>query len=129
MTTLNYSTLTKAQKRYVDSLLKMDPSVAKTGTATRKQILDAHFALVAERKAGEPKVGFPNWLCNVSKVSRGIYAIPLPTATAAKAKKAEKLEESKLKKIIDESDDAFPEVEADYDEEVAAITSSFETQD
>lgn len=129
MTSLNYTTLTKAQKRYVDSLLKMDPSVAKTGTANRKQILDAHFALVAERKAGEPKVGFPNWLCNVSKVSRGIYAIPLPEATTAKAKKAEKLEESKLKKLIDDSDEAFPEVEEYYDEEVAAISSSFETQD
>jgi hypothetical protein len=127
--TLNYSTLTKAQKRYVDSLLKMDPSVAKTGTATRKQILDAHFALVAERKAGEPKVGFPNWLCNVSKVSRGVYAIPLPEATATKAKKSEKLEESKLKKIIEDSDEAFPEVEDYYDEEVAAISSSFSTQD
>jgi hypothetical protein len=127
--TLNYSTLTKAQKRYVDSLIKMVPSVAKTGTATRKEILDAHFALVAERKAGEPKIGFPNWLCNVSKVSRGVYAIPLPAEKVAKAKKAEKLEESKLKQIIDESDEAFPEVEDDFDSELADITSSFAGQD
>lgn len=126
---LTYSTLTKAQKRYVDSLMKMVPSVAKTGTATRKEVLEAHFALVAERKSGEPKIGFPNWLCNVSKVSRGIYAIPLPEATAVKPKKTQKLEDSKLNKIIDQSDDAFPEVVEDYDSDVAEITSSFSTQD
>jgi hypothetical protein len=123
---MKYETLTKAQTRYVDALLKMDPSVAKTGTATRKQILDAHFALVAERKAGEPKIGFPNWLCNASKVSRGVYAIPLPEAKAKKVKNTESLEKSKLKAIIDES----PVLEIDeqedyYDEEVADMTSTY----
>jgi len=126
---LKYDTLTKAQKRYVDSLLKMDPSVAKTGQANRKQILDAHNALLAERKAGEPKIGFPNWLCNVSKVSRGIYAIPLPETKAKKAApkaapKAETLEGSKLKKIIDESP-MLDIDETEYDEEVVDMTSMF----
>lgn len=126
---LKYDALTKAQKRYIDALLKMDPAVAKTGEATRKQILDAHFALVAERKAGEPKIGFPNWLCNVSKIARGVYAIPLPEAKAKKAKKEQTLETSKLKAIIDESPVVeFDEVEDYYDEEAADLVASVSMQ-
>lgn len=118
---LKYSDLTKAQKRFVDAVLKEDPSIAKTGTATRKQIESLYWTLNEKRAVGGEKVGFPNWLTGPNKVSRGVYQIPMPEATTAKAKKATTDERSRLEKIIDES-----EVAAEFDQEEADIVSSLQ---
>ena len=101
---LNYSDLTKAQKRFVDAILREDASIAKTGTATRKQIESLYWTLNEKRATGGEKVGFPNWLTGPNKVSRGVYQIPMPEAVAVKAKKQATSERTRLEKIIDESD-------------------------
>lgn len=118
---LKYSDLTKAQKRFVDAILREDASIAKTGTATRKQIESLYWVLNEKRDAGGEKVGFPNWLTGPNKISRGVYQIPMPEATTAKAKKATKDERTRLEAIIDES-----EVAGEYDQEVADIVTSIQ---
>lgn len=116
---LKYSDLTKAQKRFVDAILAEDTSIAKSGTATRKQIESIYWALNNKRSAGGVKVGFPNWLTGPNKVSRGVYQIPMPEATVVKAKKQATDERTRLEKIIDES-----EVADDFDQEQDEIVSS-----
>jgi hypothetical protein len=118
---LKYSDLTKAQKRFVDSILREDPSIAKTGTATRKQIESLYWVLNEKRSAGGEKVGFPNWLTGPNKVSRGVYQIPMPEAATAKVKKQATDERTRLEKIIDESD-----VAVEYDQEEADIVTSLQ---
>jgi hypothetical protein len=117
---LKYSDLTKAQKRFVDAVLKEDASIAKSGTATRKQIESLYWTLNEKRATGGEKVGFPNWLTGPNKVSRGVYQIPMPEATAAKAKKVSTDERTRLEKIIDESDSV------EFDQEEANIVSSIQ---
>lgn len=117
---LKYSDLTKAQKRFVDAILREDASIAKTGTATRKQIESLYWTLNEKRANGGEKVGFPNWLTGPNKVSRGVYQIPMPEATTAKAKKEATTERTRLEKIIDESD------VVEYDQEEADIVTSLQ---
>lgn len=117
---LKYSDLTKAQKRFCDAILREDPSIAKTGTATRKQIESLYWTLNEKRATGGEKVGFPNWLTGPNKVSRGVYQIPMPEATTVKAKKATTDERTRLEKIIDESD------VVEFDQEEADIVSSIQ---
>lgn len=117
---LNYSDLTKAQKRFVDAILREDASIAKTGTATRKQIESLYWTLNEKRATGGEKVGFPNWLTGPNKVSRGVYQIPMPEAVAVKAKKQATSERTRLEKIIEESD------VAEFDQEEADIVSSIQ---
>ena len=99
--------------------------------------------------AKNEKIGYPNWLFNKNKVERGVYQLPVPTATElsdyqkeldaklnpvvkakakvaklakaktvkvktskpAKVQKEEKMEKSKLQKIIDDSVNVDDDVE------------------
>jgi hypothetical protein len=101
---LKYNDLTKAQKRFVDAIVKEDPSIKKTGTATRKQIESLYWTLNEKRADGGEKVGFPNWLTGPNKISRGIYQIPMAEKVAATVKATAKAERTKLENIIAESD-------------------------
>lgn len=107
---LKYTDLTKAQKRFVDAIVKEDPSIKKTGTATRKQIESLYWTLNEKRAAGGEKVGFPNWLTGPNKISRGLYQIPMAEKVTATAKATATAERKKLEAIIEES-----EVVEDYD--------------
>lgn len=123
---LKYSDLTKAQKRFVDSILKEDPSIAKSGTATRKQIESLYWTLNEKRASGGEKVGFPNWLTGPNKVARGVYQIPMPEVESVKAKKQATAERSRLEKIIDESEAAveFDQEEADLVTSLSEVANS-----
>jgi hypothetical protein len=114
---LKYSDLTKAQKRFVDAVVREFPTVAKTGQVSRKELESIYWTLNEKRAAGGEKVGFPNWLTAKNKVGRGVFALPLDTASAKVVTKTAAAEKSKFEKIIEESvieDDS-------YDEELETI--------
>jgi hypothetical protein len=122
---LKYSDLTKAQKRFIDAVVREFPAVAKAGQVSRKELESIYWTLNEKRAAGGEKVGFPNWLTAKNKVGRGVFALPLAGATGnSTAKKAVAAEKSKFEKIIEESlveDDSFDEdVEAIKQELVSA---------
>ena len=100
---LKYADLTKAQKRFVDAVLREFPDVKKAGTVSRKELEYIYWELNAKRETGGEKVGFPNWLTGPNKVGRGVFQLPMPEAVAAKAKKAKKAEKEKFEAIVNET--------------------------
>lgn len=118
---LKYNDLTKAQKRFVDCLLTVEPQAKKTGTVTRKQIEAAYWELQSKRAAGGEKVGFPNWLTGPNKISRGLYQVPMPVAVKATAKAAEVAERKSLEAIVDESDEYTSDEFNPEDEEARMV--------
>lgn len=100
---LKYTDLTAAQKRFVDAAIEARPTLATQETVTLKECAAVYYQMRDTRTGvkGE-KIGYPNWLYAANKVSRGVYAFPFPGAPEIAVK--EKLEKSKLQKIIDTSD-------------------------
>jgi len=114
---LKYSDLSKSQKRFVDAVIEVRPTLASGGTITLKECAAVYYELRAQRTGAKgEKIGYPNWLYNANKISRGVYEFPAPNAKAKKAKVAEDV--SKLQKIIAESDPV--EVESVSDDEFLA---------
>ena len=139
---LKFADLTMAQKKCVVALIEAQPSLKKTGKISLKEVVSITQDLASKRGSGGVKIGYPNWLFKSNKVERGVYQLPVPTATElsdyqkeldaklnpvvkakakvaklakaktvkvktskpAKVQKEDKLEKSKLQKIIDESD-------------------------
>lgn len=118
---LKYTDLTKSQQRFVDAVLREFPEYKKTGTVNRKELESIYWTLNDKRAAGGEKVGFPNWLTAKNKVSRGVFQLPMPEATTAKAKKAVAAEKAKFEKIVSDGVVDVPEIEDTYDEEVESI--------
>lgn len=77
---MKFADLTKAQKRFVVAVIENDETFATKTEVTRKELVDAYWAMHENRSANAPKIGFPNWLCNVAKTGRGTYVFPAPTA-------------------------------------------------
>lgn len=77
---MKFADLTKAQKRFVVAVIENDETFATKTEVTRKELVDAYWAMHEKRSANAPKIGFPNWLCNVAKTGRGTYVFPAPTA-------------------------------------------------
>ena len=114
---LKYSDLSKSQKRFVDAVIEVRPTLASGGTITLKECAAVYYELREQRTGAKgEKIGYPNWLYNANKLSRGVYEFPAPNAKAKKAKVAEDV--SKLQKIIAESDPV--EVESVSDDEFLA---------
>ena len=140
---LKFANLSLSQKRFVVAVIESNPQYKKDPQITLKECAAIYYTLRDTRTgAKNEKIGYPNWLFNKNKVERGVYQLPVPTATElsdyqkeldaklnpvvkakakvaklAKAKtvkvktskpanvqKEEKMEKSKLQKIIDESD-------------------------
>lgn len=76
---MNFTNLTKAQKRFIVSAINHNPALAEKTEVTRAEILDAYWTLRNARTGNEPKVGLPNWLMNNAKTGRGTYTFPAPT--------------------------------------------------
>lgn len=77
---LKFSTLTLAQKRFIVAVIEHDPSVKQSKTITLKQCGEVYDNLRADRQGAKgEKIGYPNWLFKVNKVSRGVYGVPVPT--------------------------------------------------
>jgi hypothetical protein len=77
---LKFANLTLAQKRFVVSVIESNPQYKKDPMITLKQCASIYYELRDKRTGvkGE-KVGYPNWLYNKNKVSRGVYQLPVPT--------------------------------------------------
>jgi hypothetical protein len=110
---LKYSELTKAQKRFVDAVLREFPAIKKSGTVSRKELESIYWTLNEKRETGGEKVGFPNWLTGPNKVARGVFQVPMPEGAVAKVKKAAVAEKEKFEAIVNDS----AILDADFDEE------------
>lgn len=116
---LTYNELTKAQKRFVDAVLREFPEVKKAGTVSRKELEYIYWELNAKRAAGGEKVGFPNWLTGPNKVGRGVFQVPMPEGAVAKVKKAAVAEKEKFEKIVSDAAILDADIDEEYDVEQA----------
>ena len=73
---ITFDTASPAQKRWVEAVLTVLPNLAKTGVIAGKDCYYAHMQLLKNRKAGSPKIGYPNWLFKTNKIRPGIYFFP-----------------------------------------------------
>ncbi len=79
---LKFSTLTLSQKRFVVAAIESNAQYKKNPQITLKECTDIFRAERTKRTgAKNEKIGYPNWLFNKCKVERGIYQLPVPTAT------------------------------------------------
>lgn len=75
---MNYSKLTKVQKRCIDAFVQIRPELASAETITRPEIEELFNELFDSRASGGEKIGYPMWLVKSEKVSRGVYKFPAP---------------------------------------------------
>jgi hypothetical protein len=78
---MNYSQLTKAQKRAIDCFIAIRPDLATAETISRTDIEEIFWILHAEREHGGEKIGYPMWLVKGEKAGRGMYKFPAPNST------------------------------------------------
>lgn len=78
---LKFVDLSMAQKKCVVALIEAQPSLKKNSKISLKEVVSITQDLAAKRSAGAPKIGYPNWLFKTNKVERGMYQLPVPTAT------------------------------------------------
>jgi len=101
---MNYSNLTKTQKRCIDAFVKLRPELATTETITRPEIEDLFRQLFEARLEGGEKIGYPMWLVKGQKTGRGVYKFPAPSLSAPKS------ETSKTVKSDQEDKEFFTEL-------------------
>lgn len=77
---LKFADLSMAQKKCVVALIEAQPSLKKNGVISLKAVVSITQDLASKRKAGAPKIGYPNWLFKANKIERGVYQLPVPTA-------------------------------------------------
>jgi len=102
---MNYTDLTKTQKRCIDAFIKLNPSLESRDTITRQEVEELFFTLHAERANGGPKIGYPMWLVKGDKTSRGVYKFPAPN-----------LEHSFSEKVVSKPKVTAPSVKVDEEE-------------
>jgi hypothetical protein len=107
---IKFTNLTLSQKRFVVSVIESNPQFKKDPNITLKQCAAIYYELRDKRTGAKgEKVGYPNWLYNKNKVSRGVYQLPIPTdsdlsqyaqeiATKTSPVKAAKAKVAKLQK-------------------------------
>lgn len=79
---LKFANLSLARKRFVVSVIEKDSAYKKNPNITLKECTAIYRQLKSERiGAKNEKIGYPNWLFANNKVERGVYQLPLPTAT------------------------------------------------
>ena len=71
---MNYSDLSKAQKRAVDYYIELDPSLKSANVISRTKVEELFFKC----REIHGKFGYPNWIVKGEKVSRGVYMWPGP---------------------------------------------------
>lgn len=79
---MNYSTLSKTQRRVVDAFVELNPSLASADSISRQEVERLFFILFEGRKDGGPKIGYPMWLVKGDRVGRGVYKFPAPQLSA-----------------------------------------------
>lgn len=83
---LKFNALSLSQKRFVVAVIESNPQYKKDPQITLKECASIYYTLRDQRTGtkGE-KIGYPNWLFNKNKVERGLYQLPIPTATELSA--------------------------------------------
>lgn len=106
---MNYSDLTKTQKRCIDAFVKIRPDLATQETITRPEVEMLFQTLFDARSDGGEKIGYPMWLVKGEKVGRGAYKFPAPglaaEATVKTSKSKAKVEQATVK--VEEEDKEF----------------------
>jgi hypothetical protein len=129
-----------SQKKCIVALIEHSPALKKSGRISLKEVIAITQELAKKRAKGGVKIGYPNWLFKSNKVERGVYEMPVPTASelsdytkqltskpakvakvkVAKVKqpkvaktvaKPKVSDQTRLEKIIDESDAVDQDVE------------------
>ena len=90
---MNYSDLTKTQKRCIDAFVKIRPDLATQETITRPEIELLFNTLFDARADGGVKIGYPMWLVKGEKVGRGEYKFPAPGLAQVSAKTSKSTDE------------------------------------
>lgn len=85
---MNYSDLTKTQKRCIDAFVNLRPELATQETITRPEIEDLFKTLFDARATGGEKIGYPMWLVKGEKSGRGVYKFPAPSLAQTKKSKS-----------------------------------------
>ena len=111
---MNYTNLTKTQKRCIDAFITIRPALASQYSITRSEVEELFAELHSKRSAGGEKIGYPMWLVKGDKVSRGHYKFPAPNlieAQEAQIKSNTKAAED-LVKNSEEDKEYFTELHA-----------------
>lgn len=103
---MNYSKLTKIQKRCVDAFVKIRPELATAETISRQDIEEIFWILHAEREHGGEKIGYPMFIVKGEKVGRGEYKFPAPNLASTPAVAPVK-SEKKVEEVTTEDDKEF----------------------
>lgn len=74
---MNYSELSKAQKRAVDCYIELEPSLRSAQCINRQMVEELFFKC----RDIHSKFGYPNWIVKGEKIARGLYAWPGPEST------------------------------------------------
>ena len=80
---MNYSQLTKTQKRCIDAFVQVRPELESAESISRKDIEEIFWILHAKRETGGESIGYPMWLVKGEKVGRGLYKFPAPKLATA----------------------------------------------
>jgi hypothetical protein len=108
---LKFANLSLSQKKCVVVLIEANPTLAKVGRITLKEVVTITQDLASKRTNGAPKIGYPNWLFKSNKIERGVYQLPVPsekelsdyTQNSVKARRhsplAPKVKAPKVKKV------------------------------
>ena len=108
---MNYSNLTKTQKRCIDAFIKIRPELATQEIITRQEIEDLFNLLYAERDHGGEKIGYPMWLVKGEKTGRGVYKFPAPGLTHASKSEVEGSNAAPIVKSEEEDKEFFTELQ------------------
>lgn len=103
---MNYSNLTKTQKRCIDAFVRIRPELASAESISRSDIEEIFWILHAEREHGGEKIGYPMWLVKGEKIGRGSYKFPAPSL-ATESTPAVKASKKKVEEVQAEEDKEF----------------------
>lgn len=107
---MNYSDLTKTQKRCIDAFVSIRPELATQETITRPEIEDLFKTLFDARANGGEKIGYPMWLVKGEKTGRGVYKFPAPSLAQAKASKSKSKTVQATVKVEEEDKEFFTDL-------------------
>ena len=78
---LKFADLSMSQKKCIVALIEHSPALKKSGRISLKEVIAITQELAKKRAKGGVKIGYPNWLFKSNKVERGVYEMPVPTAS------------------------------------------------
>lgn len=104
---MNYSDLSKTQKRCVDAFVKLRPELATASQISRTEIEELFLKLHAERANGGEKIGYPTWITKNLAVARGMYQWPAPGLETSEKKTSKPAVKAQPKVEVEKEDEEF----------------------